>query len=152
MTTRSQPSMRDLLGIVRPLSESLFYRGPLKRRYATEDAEIVILKNPSKAEVERLRQRAKYREVRGLLDNDLLVWDAEIATHSDVASALRVDGSDLHLEPEMITVNDLPSDFTEDEVQATAKWIREHPAIISIYGNDVRLRLEAPDSGATWDF
>lgn len=134
------------------LSESLFYKGPFKPRYGDGVDEIVILKNPTRREVERLRAASQYGDVRGLLDNDLYVWDAELATHSEVAETLKIDGSDLHMEPDYVTVNDCPPDFTDEEAHESASWIKNHAAMKAIYGEDFRLFLEAPDAGKEWNF
>jgi hypothetical protein len=80
------------------------------------------------------------------------VWDAEIATHSDVAQFFSMDGSDLHLEEDYIAVNDLPEDTADAEAEQIGEFIKTHPAIVRIYGPDVTVNLEAPDSGQNWQF
>lgn len=140
--------MRDWIN----LAESLFYKGPFKTQYGGSVDEIVILKNPSKAEVEKLRKSSQYGDVRGLLDNDLYVWDAELATHSEVAKNIGQDGSDLHMEPDHVTVNDCPPDFTDEEARECASWIKNHPVMQGIYGHVFAVHLSAPDSGADWEF
>ena len=87
-----------------------------------------------------------------MLDNDLLVWDSFIATHSDIAAAFHVDGSDLHMGMDRITMNDCPNDWTDEEAETTANWIKTHTAIVRIYGPDVPVTLEAPDNQQVWSF
>lgn len=138
---------------VNAVAEAVFYRGAFRTKYGPpSDDEIVVLKNPSRGEFQRFHARSEHREVRGLLQDDLLVWDAFKATHSDIASFFQTDGSDLHLGLDEITVNDCPDDWTDQEADTAAHWIKTHPAIVMIYGADVRLTLESPDSGNVWTF
>jgi hypothetical protein len=134
------------------LPEAVFYKGTFKQKYSPLESNIVVLKDPSRSEFTRFHAGSTYQEVRGLLEDDLLIWDSFIATHSDVAAFFKVDGADLHLGLDQITMNDCPDDWTDEEAEKTAQWIKTHPAILRLYGADVSVSLEAPDNGNTWHF
>ncbi len=143
--------MREFIDLVQNLNEAVFYQGEMLPKYSKFAVDILILKNPTKGELQRLKAKSQFGELRGMLDNELLVWDAEVATHGDVSKFFNVDGSDLHLEDGGVRVNDC-DDMTDEEAQQMADWIRTHPAVIRLYGPDVRLELEAPDAMKTWNF
>jgi hypothetical protein len=135
------------------LVETVFYTGRFKQKYSDVETDIVVLENPSRGEFLRFRARASGHDVRGLLDDGvLLVWESYIATHSDVAAFFHVDGSDLHLGETYVVMNDCPDDWTDEEAQQAGQWIKSHPAIVRLYGPNVSVTLEAPDNGRSWSF
>jgi hypothetical protein len=136
-----------------PVKESLFYRGPIKYRYGSEsDTDIIILKNPSKGEFLRLRDKSQWKDVRGMLDNDLYIWDAAVAIHSDISRNFKIDGDDLHLKVDGVEVNDLPPTFTDEDAEEYAAYLRANTHLIRLYGTDFRIVLEAPDEDKLWQF
>lgn len=142
--------MRNFINIM----ESVFYSGPFKASYANGGGEvnITILKNPSPREMDRLLSKSQHGELRGLLDNDLYVWDAELATHTEVARAISKDGSDLHITKQNVFVNDCPDDWTDEEATQTGEWIKQNACLKAFYGGDFPLTLTAPDTGEEWTF
>lgn len=91
-------------------------------------------------------------ELRGLLDDELYVWDADLATHSEIARTLSKDGSDLHITENGVDVNDCPPDWTDDEATQTGEWIKNNACLKAFYGGDFPVTLTAPDRGEEWTF
>ena len=53
--------------------------------------EVLIFKNPSKAEADSARVRATNQELRGIIKgNVIFIWDADLMLHSEVADLLDV--------------------------------------------------------------
>ncbi len=52
-----------------------------------------VYKNPNHAEMESVRGKTTFDELRGLVfgDNVVYVWDANLATHDDLIDALAID-------------------------------------------------------------
>lgn len=140
--------MRRFIQIV---SETLFYQGPFKASYGGE-VDITILKDPSPREFRALLAKSRYGELRGLLDDELYVWDADLATHSEIARTLSKDGSDLHITENGVDVNDCPPDWTDDEATQTGEWIKNNACLKAFYGGDFPVTLTAPDRGEEWTF
>lgn len=47
--------------------------------------EVLVYKNPNKAEFDRLLSKTVYKEARGITNGSVVyVWDANLATHDDV--------------------------------------------------------------------
>lgn len=139
--------MRNWIDII---SEAVFFTGPFKTGYGEVD--IVILKNPTPREMRSLLGKSEYNELRGLLDDDLYIWDAALATHSDIANALKIDGSDLHITEDGVDVNDCPPDWTDEEATMTGQWIKNNSCLRAFYQGDYPITLTAPDSGEEWNF
>lgn len=140
----------DIINEAAIISEGVFYKGPIKTLYG--ETEILILKNPSRAQFAGLKARSEYGEIRGLLDNDLFIWDGTDVTHSDVSRALHIDGSDLHLNDGHIEVNDVPDDLTDEQAAEMASWIKNSPHIHKLYGGAPPVTLSNANVGSSWNF
>lgn len=134
-----------------PIKESLYYKGPIHLRYGSE-VDIVILKNPVASEFRRFKDRTKWKNARGLLSDDLLVWDAALAIHSDISRNFKVDGDDLHMKENGVEINDLHPEFTDEEAVEYAAYLKSNRHLVAIYGPDFEVLLEAPDVDKHWTF
>jgi len=77
------------------LFEQVYYSGDFKAPYDTVGVNLTVLKNPSKAEVQRMLNRAlgKPKELRGILTDDTLyLWDAYLASHHSVKQVFQLEG------------------------------------------------------------
>jgi len=97
--------MRNFIDIVATAHEAIFeeiyYNGEITPLYS-RPMEILVVKNPSKGELKSLMRKAikplysTGKELRALLDTDLLVWDASVASHDDIKKAFQVSGMHMY--------------------------------------------------------
>lgn len=125
----------------RRLGESVLFKGAMDFGHYSTDT--TVLENPSRDEFAALMRSSAHGELRGLLtEQNLFVWDATDATHSEMSVWLSrnlgvfANGSDIEFYADHIVMNsfypcdqhgnaiDLDDDRVSVQVAETGEWLR----------------------------
>lgn len=129
--------------------------------YVVDGHNIDVFKNPSKSEF--LKLIAKLESEHGVSDwplrafvtkTDLHIWDAYIATHSDMSNfQIPTAGGYIYLNKDQILLNDLNWESSEGGEKPYGAWVRRYydaimtnPSIKRIYGSNPKI-IGADDEG-----
>ena len=79
------------------------------------DGRFVVYENPTRNEIQTILEKSKEKILRGLVSNEIFVWDAYFANHDQVESFLNLRGY------EQITISEgsLEFDRADDEYDPT---------------------------------
>lgn len=129
----------DDSGGAEAVSESVFYRGEITPKFS-QPLDITVLKNPTRGEMTRMLANANImlhskpdKELRGFLGNDLLVWDAYVASHDAVGTTLNLSGMHMYFYDGFFKMDDYLLRDPEMKAQAVEEIVN-HPMIIRVYG------------------
>lgn len=128
-------------------SPSLIYDGPLVNR--PKPGAIQVLRNPTLVEFQQMMRESQFGSLRGLLGNQLLLWEAFTATAEQVRATMVAVGKqndgiaiDLFTTEVWVTFRDELQRGRKEELEEWARWVSLHQVLRRLYPGGYRLRLK----------
>lgn len=128
-------------------SVNLYHQGPIADR--SKNAFIRVFRNPTKAEFEQMMRDSSFGSLRGLLGNQLLLWEAFTATAEQVRATMVFVGKhndgvaiDLYTTEVWVTFRDELRRARKEELDEWARWVSQHQVLRRLYPGGYRLRLK----------